>query len=163
MEFEDLSRVVFDELKPKLEHHKGLSIFARERAKFEGWLKVELCDSLTKHFDDVTPEKERIDITSGNWAIELKTINTNIRFKNVRDKSRPITKNTQGVIDDIEKLRASKYPNKAVLFAVFPIWHSNENWQRQFRRINERLSDIKFIEFSFQGKIPGALYLGLVD
>lgn len=162
MEFEALSELVFSELRPKLEEHEGLSIFVRERAKFEGWLKVEVCDSLTKHFDDVTPENERIDITFQDWAIELKTINTNIKFEGVKSKTRPITKNTQAVIDDIKKLRLTGYRNRAVLFVVFPIWHSNENWQRQLNRISERLSRIDFIEFNFRRKIPGALYFGLV-
>jgi len=53
MEFEELSVLIFNEIKPKLETHLGLSLFAKERAKFEGWLKVELCDSLLKHFNDV--------------------------------------------------------------------------------------------------------------
>ena len=74
MEFEDLSNLIFNEIKPKLENNQGLSIFAKERAKFEGWLKVELCNSLSKYFKDVTPEKNRIDVTFENWAIELKTV-----------------------------------------------------------------------------------------
>ncbi len=47
MEFEDLSNLIFSEIKPKLEKNQELSIFAKERAKFEGWLKVELYDSLS--------------------------------------------------------------------------------------------------------------------
>ena len=96
MEFEDLTNLIFSEIKPKLGNNQGLSLFAKERAKFEGWLKVELCDSLSKYFGDVAPERNRIDITFGNWAIELKTINTNIRYENVKNKTRPITKNTRG-------------------------------------------------------------------
>lgn len=46
MEFKDMANLIFNEIKPKLENNQGLSIFAKERAKFEGWLKVELCDSL---------------------------------------------------------------------------------------------------------------------
>jgi hypothetical protein len=42
MEFEELSRFIFADLKPRLERNEGLSLFAQERAKFEGWLKVEL-------------------------------------------------------------------------------------------------------------------------
>ncbi len=68
MEFEKLAELIFSEIKPKLENNQGLSIFAKERAKFEGWLKVELCDSLFKYFKDVTPEKDRVDVTFENWA-----------------------------------------------------------------------------------------------
>lgn len=77
MEFEKLSELIFDEITPKLENNQGVSIFAKERAKFEGWLKVGLCDSLSRHSPDITPERNRIDITFNGWAIELKTVNTN--------------------------------------------------------------------------------------
>jgi len=127
MDFDQLAKIVFDEVKPKLESNRGLSTFAAERAKFEGWLKVELCDSLSKHFGDVMPEKDRIDVTLGDWVIELKTVNTNITFPNVKRKTRPITKNTQGVINDIRKLRSLKLVNKAVLFVVFPVTHENRD------------------------------------
>jgi hypothetical protein len=63
-----------------------------------------------------------------DWAIELKTINTNIRYEKVKNKTRPITKDTQGIINDIEKLRATEYSKKAVLFVAFPIRHDNEYW-----------------------------------
>lgn len=167
MEFKDLANLIFDEMTPKLENNQGLSIFAKERAKFEGWLKVELCDSLSKYFKDVTPEKntherKRIDVTFGNWAIELKTINTNIRYKNVKNKHRPITRNTQGVIDDIEKLKSSSYTNRAVLFVVFPITHCNENWQVQLQRISKLLREIKYINFNFKNEISGVVYFGSI-
>lgn len=162
MEFGELYKLVSEELKPKLENNQGLSIFAKERAKFEGWLKVELCDSLSKHNIDVVPEKDRTDICFRDWAIELKTVNTNVRFANVENKSRPITKNTQGVIDDIEKLRSLKQINKCVLFVVFPIVHENKNWQVQLKRISSRLTKIEHVEFHFKNKISGVLYFGLI-
>lgn len=132
MEFKDLTKLIFDEIKPKLENSQGLSIFAKERAKFEGWLKVELCDSLSKYFKDIAPERDKIDITFLNWAIELKTVNTNYRYKNVEIKTRPITMNVQGVIDDIENLKSTNYDHKAILFVAFPVTHDNEYWQAHF-------------------------------
>ena len=86
MEFLKIREIIFNELKPELESNKGLAIFAKERAKFEGWLKVELVKILSNYFDNITPENNRIDITFKDWAIELKTINTNIRYKNVINK-----------------------------------------------------------------------------
>jgi len=163
MRFEELSKLIFEELKPKLENHQGLSIFARERAKFEGWLKVELCYSLSKHFTNVCPEKDRTDIVFGDWAIELKTVNTNVRYDGVKNKNRPITKNTQGVVDDIEKLRRTGFTYKAVLFVTFPITHDNEYWQTQLKRIRSQLSAINHVEFDFKDKIPGVLYLRLIS
>jgi len=162
MEFEDLTKLIFGELKPKLENNQGLSIFAKERAKFEGWLKVELCDSLSKYFKDVVPEENRIDVTFENWAIELKTVNTNIRYENVKNKTRPITKNTQGVIDDIGKLKSTDYINKAILFVVFPITHDNENWRVQLQRISTLLREIKHVSFNFKDEIPGVIYFGSI-
>ena len=162
MEFEDLANLIFNEIKPKLENNQGLSIFAKERAKFEGWLKVELCNSLSKYFKDVAPERNRIDVTFENWAIELKTVNTNIRYKNVKNKHRPITKNTQGVINDIKKLKSIDYTNKAILFVVFPIIHSNKNWQVQLQRISKLLREIKHVNFNFKDEIPGVVYFGSI-
>lgn len=41
MTFESLAEIVFNEMKNKIESDPGLSIFASERAKFEGWVKME--------------------------------------------------------------------------------------------------------------------------
>ncbi|MFC2067208.1 hypothetical protein ACFLUO_09230 [Chloroflexota bacterium] len=162
MEFEELTNII-QEIKPIIENNPGLVIFARERSKFEGWLKVEICGILSKYFEDVTPEKGRIDICFGEWGIELKTVNTNIRYDGVKNKIRPITKNTQGVIDDIDKLSKSTTPKKAVMFVAFPIEHDNKNWQIQLNRIKERLSKLMACPFVFNdGTVKGVVYLGLV-
>lgn len=162
MEFEDLSKIIFDEIGSKLANNQGLAVFAKERAKFEGWLKVELCDSLSKYFVDVAPEKNRIDVTFDKWAIELKTVNTNIRYVNVKNKTRPITKNTQGMVENIKKLKSTNYANKAILFVVFPITHDNNDWQIQFQRISILLKEVKYFSFNFRGKILGVVYFGLI-
>jgi len=139
-----------------------VSIFTKERAKFEGWLKVELCDSLSRRFPDVTPERNRIDITFNGWAIELKTVNTNYRYENVKNKIRPITMNIQGVVGDVEKLKSANYTNKAILFVVFPVIHNRENWQTHLQKISTSLRKIKFKEFKFKDEIPGVVYFGLI-
>jgi hypothetical protein len=162
MKFKELADLIFKELKPKLEDHNGLAVFARERSKFEGWLKVELCDSLFRRFKDVCPEKERVDVSFDKWGIELKTVNTNLRYKGVVYKTRPITKNTSGVIEDIEKLQKLKFNNKAVLFLVFPAEHEDKYWQIQLQRIRKHLSDVKHCSFNFKGGIPGIIYFGLI-
>ena len=162
IDFTNLAEIIFQKIKPKLANSDGLSIFARERAKFEGWLKVELCDSLSRIFDDVSPEKNRIDVTFKNWAIELKTVNTNYRFINVENKTRPITKNIQGVIDDIENLKSSGYVNKAVLFVVFPVTLDNENWEDHLIKITSLLRETKYTSFKFKSGIPGIIYFGLI-
>jgi len=162
MEFERLGKLIFEEITQKIENNQGASIFAKERAKFEGWLKVELCEGLSKHFPSITPEKNRIDITFDDWAIELKTVNTNYRYKNVENKTRPITKNVKRVIDDIQKLKLTNYTNKAILFIVFPATHDHENWQVHLQKISALLKEIKFEEFKFKDEIPGVIYFGSI-
>jgi len=169
--FKKLANIIFKEIILKMENNSGLVIFAKERAKFEGWLKVELCEILSKYFSTVIPEKDRIDVTFDNWAIELKIINTNYRYKNVKSKRRPITKNINGVIKDIEKLKSTNYTNKTVLFVVFPVTHDYEEWKKHLKKISEKLDDLKYKEFKFKikhknfrfkSKIPGVIYFGLI-
>lgn len=162
IDFEELKTIIFEKLIPKLENNEGLSIFAQERAKFEGWLKVELCESLSFIFNDVKPEIERIDVTFSDWAIELKTMNTNYRFNNVTNKTRPITKNIQGVIDDIESLKSSHIKNKAILFVVFPVSDKVDNWKELLIRITSLLTRIECMPFNFKKGIPGIIYFGLI-
>ncbi len=162
MGFQKLANIIFGEIKPKLENHSGLSVFAKERAKFEGWFKVELCESLLKYFKDVVPEHQRVDISFEDWGIELKTINTNIRYEGVKNKTRPITKNTQGIIEDIEKLKKLNFKKKGVLFIVFPIEQGNKNWGFHLQKIENQLTCIKSCSFNFKDNIPGVIYFGLI-
>ena len=167
MEFEELSNTIFKEIKPKLENSQGLTIFARERAKFEGWLKVEVCDSLSKYFRDVVPElytteRKWIDISFQNWVIQLKTVNTSYRYKNVEIKTRTITMNIQAVIDDIEYLKSKNFDNRAVLFVAFPATHDHEKWQDHYQKISSLLRRIKHVSFNFKNYVPGIIYFGLV-
>jgi len=162
MEFEDLTKLIFGEIKPKLEDNQGLSIFAKERAKFEGWLKAELCESLLKYSSDVTVEKNRIDITFNDWAMELKAVNTSYQFENVKSKQRPITLNIRGILRDIEKLKRTGYTNKAVLFVVFPVIAGYKTWPTHRNKISTSLKKLEAKEFKFKGGIPGIIYFGLV-
>jgi len=169
MNFEYLSKIIFDEITPKLEQNSGLAVFAEKRAKFEGWLKVELCESLSKYFPCVTPEysagkNSLIDITFDNWAIELKTVNTNYSDKNAINVTRPITKNIDDIINDIKKLKglpSSKYPNKAILFVVFPLnLEKDKKWNFHLKKISINLMQIEYKEFKFKNKISGVIYFG---
>ncbi len=162
MKFGQLAELIFNRLKLKLENHRGLSIFARERSKFEGWLKVELCEILLKNFDNVNPEENRVDVCCGNWKIELKTVNTNLKYKDTNDKIRPITKNTQSVIEDIKKLKNQDNCNKSVLFIVFPAKHENKHWLIQLERIKKHLAKLQYREFNFTNGVPGIIYFGLI-
>ena len=162
MDTDKLISIVFKSLKEKLEESNGLGIFAKERSKFEGWLKVELCDTLSKHSKDIFPEKGRVDIVFDNWLIELKTVNTNYRYKNVENKHRPITKNVSNVIEDILALKKHTNKKKAVIFVTFPVEHNNPDWQKHLLRMKKHLSTLEHVEFKFVGGFPGVLYFGLV-
>ena len=163
MNGKELSNFIFKKLRQKIENHKGLQIFIKERAKFEGWLKVELCDILSEKYHDIVPEKNRTDIVFSKYAIELKTINTNYRHKGVKNKIRPIAKNIQGIIDDINKLKKSTYENKIVLFIVFPIGKKDgKKWQIHLNKINCKLSNMRSQSINFSKNIPGIIYLGTI-
>lgn len=162
MDFDDLARKVFMALKPRLEESEALGVFARERAKFEGWLKVELCGILLNFSKDVVPERQRVDVTFDDWGIQLKTLNTNIRYQSAKNKHRPITKNVNGVIEDIVKLGESRFANRAVLFVVFPVTHDNPKWQVQLGRISSQLRQVEYSSFQFRGGTSGVAYFGLV-
>ena len=162
MDFNELAGYLSG-IKPILESSAGLTVFAQNRAKFEGWLKVEVCGLLAEHCKQVVPEKQRVDICADEWAIELKTVNTNIRYMGVQNKTRPITKNTESIIKDIEKLNKLDSPMKAVLFIVFPIEHENKHWQVQLQRIKQELTTLRMFPFAFKGgEAKGVVYLGLV-
>ena len=168
MKFAELSKIIFNELPQRLNQHMGLSVFAKERAKFEGWLKVEVCDILSKHnLPNVVPEKHRVDVMCDGWAIELKTVNTNYRYPNVINKHRPITINVQGVIDDIEQLRNSSKLSgikKAVLFIVFPVSHIRSDWQKHLKKIIDCLgNEIEHHLFEFNNGVHGVIYFGHIN
>jgi hypothetical protein len=113
----------------------------RQRAKFEGWLKVELGALLESKGVSVRLE-ETLPLTSSRADIRadfvpgeptfimLKTVNTNYRFTGVESLTRPITKNIAGVVEDLSKLRAGvEGPSILVVFPVFPL-HADDEARR---------------------------------
>ncbi len=160
-----MANVIFRELGRIIAEHGGLEVFAVERAKFEGWVKVELVHILRRYFKSVVPEKEGIDITADGWAIEIKTINTSYTCPLVKKKCRPITLNVKGIIKDIEKLRNStKYKSKAVFFIVFPLPENAMNtfWKKHLSEIQSNLRRHLSRRFRFKNSVPGVMYLGQV-
>jgi len=160
--FEELHDVLVPNIIERIENHQGLANFATIRAKFEGWLKVECCDVLSLEYEGVLPEQNRIDISFKDWVIELKTINTNYRHVNVKNMIRPITKNIEGIIDDINKLKKISTKNGGVLFTVFPVSADNQQWLYHSRKITQKLDTYKITDFHFKNGIPGLLYFGKV-
>jgi len=168
MTTQELFDLTADNIIARISNTQALATFAKRRSKFEGWLKVELIDVLIRNGFNALPEVGFIDVSFGHVAIELKTVNTNIRYTNagVIDTIRPITKNVQSVVKDIEKLRTNAdtdLKDKFVVFVVFPIEHDNTNWQVQLKRITDNLEDVIYQEFRFfSGDVPGVIYYGKV-
>ena len=116
-----------------INRHNILLLACSQRSKFEQWLKFELADALACHygFEDVIIEPPypssgmadlKIKGPYDTWYIELKTCNTNWRIVGVQNKTRPITKNINGIIDDFYKLKEKCSPHKGILaFILFPI------------------------------------------
>lgn len=158
----ELYNLTADALAKKIQTSIGLTRFAYRRAKFEGWLKVEIIDILARKGYDALPEIDRIDVSFDNVAIELKTVNTNFRCQDVINLKKPITKNINGVVKDIESLRNKNYLFKFVVFIVFPIIHEDNNWQIHLNRIKGNLKDHLHKKFYFNNNIQGVIYYGQV-
>src|SRR5437868_690772 len=145
MQLQDLIHITADELIRRVEKSRALGVFARRRAKFEGWLKVELIDILINKGYDAVPEQDLIDVSfgdvAGDVAIELKTVNTNYRDGIADQKTRPITKNIKDVIQDIEKHMGNEFPHKFIIFVVFPLNEAHTGWKSHLAKIQEELGD----------------------
>lgn len=111
-----------------------LSIAIKQRAKFEGWLKMELAYQLAQNNQQTTVEHKignnSIDLLSNNCLIELKTPNTNYIVSGVINKTKPITDNINSILDDIHKLQSIKvnagYSHYYVAFVLFPLDNGNK-------------------------------------
>jgi hypothetical protein len=163
MTFEELWNILEQEVPTKINEHSGLNFFIQKRAKFEGWFKVELCDILSKYSKNIIPEKDRIDIVFDEWALELKTSNTNYRYDGIENKTRPVTKNVTSIIKDITDLRNNKnYSKKAVVFIIFPLSKNTKEWEQHLVKIQNELQVLKEREFFFKNGASAILYCGLV-
>jgi hypothetical protein len=133
-----------------------LFVALRQRAKFEGWLKIELAHKLHARDLRVSVEREfchcaggkcRADLSIGDddgreRLVMLKTLNTNFRFEGVRSSSRPITKNVAGVAEDIIKLRGCELPCQLTACSVFfPVSANGEARSAQLGLYLDRITD----------------------
>lgn len=104
-----------------------------QRAKFEGWLKFELAIAIKKLpgvsdlvLEDGYPSNGRSDFSfkydNEKYFVEMKTANTNWRDKEIESIHRPITKNIEGIIEDIQILTSKCPPAHGLaVFTIFPI------------------------------------------
>jgi len=166
MTYNELADLVFDGLQPVLAEHVGVQLYAMEREKFDGWLHVELCRIMVQHGLHPEPTDKLVDLVFGKWALDVRTINTNIPHDGCRAKGRPIKKEIDDLIKDIWKLtnpgKALAAPHRGVLLLAFPTTQENERWQSvHLSQIRSELTQLLYREFEFKGNIPGVLYLGL--
>lgn len=129
-----------------------LDIHLPQRAKFERYLQSVLASRLKKKFADTQIEyplgNKHVDIYANRTYIELKTPNTNYRLQGIEDKSRPITNNIEGVIEDIEKLRLLKEKGKdgVVAFVLFPIDSDRDDYLQHVEKIISALRNNSYCQ-----------------
>lgn len=160
-------REIGADLQERMENSEAISIFVKNRSKFEGWLKVELAEALMKNnCKEILPENDGTDMTfkhdNKNFAIELKTVNTNYRFANVENKGRPITSNVSGVVWDIAKLKKLPYDKRVMIFVVFPLdINRNRNWKDMHLPKVTKMLKKEPLSFplNFRSQRPGMLYI----
>lgn len=165
LDYDTLCSLVSSELKPRIERHAGLAVFARERARCEGWLKAELVDVLVGKGFDAVPETNNIDVVCRpqEAAIELKTINTNYVCKWTAYKQKGITQNIAEVVADIKKLETANYFKKMIVFAAYPLVHEHPEWQnKHLPKIGKLLSQLNYEELTFSNNVKGVIYVGLL-
>lgn len=163
----DVAHLVRETTTALLRRRRDLIILAaKHRAKFEGWLKFELAIALDAdpHITRVEPEaaygkRNNCDIAchtdEGTYLLELKTCNTSWRVRGVQSKTRPITDNVDGVISDIEKLRAGRKGAGGIsVFLFFPV--PNRLWSDSVKGLHHHLERIE----SAAGLPTGSLFSG---
>lgn len=147
-------RIVFDEMVSILNdstwNEPILTIHVPQRAKFERYLQAVLSLRLKKRFGDTEIEYplagKHADIYANETYIELKTPNTSYRFSDIVNKTRPITKNVQSIIDDINKLRTLKIKEGVVAFVMFPIHPDKADYMKHINKIISALGNDNYCQ-----------------
>ena len=163
----DMWNIICKDFKSKLENNKGLEHFAINKSKFEGWVRVELSDSLYSLANKITPEKDNIDLVINDCiAIELKTTNTNYKTNLVVNKSKNIKENRNEIIKDINCLsNNTNYIIKLVVFIVFPLEDRSKNkWEYHMNLIYSESAkfDLKTENFKFNNGVSGRIYMARI-
>jgi hypothetical protein len=171
----DCEKELLEELKCRIIANKGLYFFLVERKKFEGWLKVELCNILYCKFDKIIPEyhikkkeKSLIDLVgikdNEKIAIELKVIPTNYSHEGLEKKTKAITNDVESILDDIKKLREEQeFTKKLILFIAYPISDNIKYWNSHLEKIKNKNVDLLVEEKIAYKGIPLIIYLFKVN
>jgi hypothetical protein len=164
VDLEKLIKITADELIRRIQASDALGVFASRRAKFEGWLKVELIDILISAGYQAIPEQGLIDVTFDDVAIELKTVNTNYRDGIAENIIRPITQNINNVIADVAGHHGHEIENKFIIFIVFPLNDTHHRWANHLQRVDNALGSLCCPKpFNFKSGVAGTIYYGKVN
>lgn len=143
-----------------------LQVAVRQRAKFEGWLKIELATGLLKQGWSVELEKVirvkkpkiladiAITDTTGFCPIMLKTVNTNFVFPGVQKRRRPITRNVNGIKEDVVKLALAGHGG-FVVFVVFPLSCSASTRKSKWQKHHAKILDSGATQLATGFVVPG--------
>jgi len=140
-------------LKLKIAGHKGLNVYAKQKALFEQWLQVELFCIFFKEEDiriehrkpfeiEGIPHEIWIDLTFKNWVIELKVFN--------QESIGPAK-----VLERLKNIDSDKDSNKALMFVIHGIEADANNnisgpkgdWTDKFNNLY-----LKYLNFEFENK-----------
>ena len=165
MDFAELSQLLLPDLGQTLATHKGASLLAAERTRFDQWLVVEAFAILGRAGLKPEPNKEKMDITLGKWGIAVRSAVTNIPCEHAKNKTSSIKKTIDGLVKDIWWLinpGPSSFKHRAILLVAFPAEHDNDHWHSQhLKRLAGELTRLERHDFAFSGGVPGVLYFGL--
>jgi len=148
------SEVIQSSLSEILSTRKDVTLMAcQQRAKFEGWLKFELASALARQqgfrqviLEDGYADGGRSDISycfeGVKWQVEMKTANTNWREEGLEALTRPVTRNMDGIIEDVLVLRRKSAPARGIaVFCIFPV--PERLWKNTREQLNFHLRRIE--------------------
>ena len=148
-------------------HPAVMTLAARQRARFEGWLKFELAARLVDEgatavsVESAYEEaKSRADVAftvaPDKFVLELKTPSTNWRTKGVENKHKAITKAVAGIISDAVRLKSCPGTG-LVAFVLLPLPEGDSRWNEYLSRISQQ-SGLNVSEQEHCSRVP--LHLG---
>lgn len=144
-----MEKILNDMIVTILSYNSDLMMLAlSKRAKFEGWLKFELANILSRTYSDTEVERStvsdgsivHVDIYSNKSWIELKTSNTSYKADGCSDLTRPVTANVHSILHDIDKLRRIKDPDERyIAFVMFPIDQAEGKYTNHIQNVKNKL------------------------
>lgn len=152
-----------------IESNKAIALLVEERAKFEGWLKVQVIQGLISIGVDkkqIIPERNnRVDVTFTHrdlsYAIELKTVSTSYFYDDARRNDGRMN-NIDYLFYDAEKLKNLDYDKKLLLFVVYPFDRNNKRHNLEWQLHRNRFKGIAKITYEhnidFINGLKGVLY-----